>query len=1380
MLYPSDRLIPSLLLILVFLPWAAGASAEEPHLADWMDDPFSVPAAELMDAAQAVPPPDEADIFLLLDKSTHRFDTEGRHFRRHLSIYRVMSQAGADNWATTSAVWAPWHQARPSIRARVLTSGGGEHRLDPSTLSEAPVSEDNPEIFDDRRILQAPLPAVEVGSLVIEEVVIEETEPYFGSGSQHRDYLISNHPLYRGRVVLQAPISVTLRYGLRLADDVQPQRELVTEDGVQNVRLTFDYGDREAAEASEPNLPYHLSRFPSVIFSTAKDWQAVATAYDTIVDDALDGAELTEILVGFPVGGSRQEQIDFLLAQVQEAVRYTGLELGSASIIPVSPKDILERRFGDCKDQATLLVGLLREVDIPAHVALLRADLGEDVEPELPGLGAFNHAIVFVPGERPVWIDPTHPHARAGELPLQDQGRWALVADDATQELRRTPVSNSVENRIVETRHLFLRNYGDGKVVETTQYFGSFDRHQRSTRVGSTQSDHEEAYTSYIEEEYMATSLESSEETPIDDLSQPFTLTLTALGAQRASTDLTEGAVALTYGDLFGEIPQTLLQESESPREGDFVFHNPFVKEWRYRIHLPPGFAPRQLPESKDVEVGSMRYEERFEIRDGVVHADLRLDSGLRRLTPEQFETTREALDELGQTDITVLYFDHQGAAHLASGRSREAVDIYLQLAEEHTDDPVHRVRLSKALLDLGMGEEAQQQARRATEADPSSALAHWALGFSLSHDAIGRLHGPGFDLDGALEALSQAHELDPSNPLFHAELAILLDYNADGERYGPGADLDRAIEVYQAWREEFERPGLDDNLLHTLYRAEKWEALKKLATDLPDGAKGKEIWRLTAVTALEGADAAMREANRLGKDRRSQAQLLAEVGNLLMGMGRFQEAGQLMQKIAHSSDNPASTRRQAEILMSVRPVDEVELSKSDPATPILKFFALVLRSDIDLEPVRDLFYPREDMSFLDLEETEELPDLLRQGLQANGLHLNPEDLGALILATLEARVEGDDTIGYRVELSSKLPSVSLEQVSFVQLWQDEYRLITADEGDFAPIADAALRHLEAGRLDAARQWLDWARELLPSPNDGDPLVRHAFLDAWPGGSRVSTPDSPEAADAQIRQAALVLKIMEDEGYEDTVTALKDLLAAQPDEATEHMLRHALFLAHYVADDWDGLNEQAQWMHQVHPNSNMALNSWVASLEATDQRDTLAKLAEDRLADDGNDALAQLILAELHLRGGDLEAATERFRKAIEDPDEDRRAMALNTLAWILLFLDAENEEILPLAQQSADLDGYQRYSILHTLAMVYADKGQPLEAIQVLLAGIQRRSDDALEDADWLVVARIAQSYGLTERAREIYQRLEEPEEPGDHVSSWHLAQLRLAELGN
>ena len=87
-----------------------------------------------------------------------------------------------------------------------------------------------------------------------------------------------------------------------------------------------------------------------------------------------------------------------MVERLHREVRYTGVEFGAARLIPEYPSETLRRRFGDCKDKSTLLVAALRASGIDAYLALLSAGDDQDVSPELPGLGMFDHAIVFVPG----------------------------------------------------------------------------------------------------------------------------------------------------------------------------------------------------------------------------------------------------------------------------------------------------------------------------------------------------------------------------------------------------------------------------------------------------------------------------------------------------------------------------------------------------------------------------------------------------------------------------------------------------------------------------------------------------------------------------------------------------------------------------------------------------------------------------------------------------------------------------------------------------------------------------------------------------------------------------------------------------------------------
>ena len=126
------------------------------------------------------------------------------------------------------------------------------------------------------------------------------------------------------------------------------------------------------------------------------------------------------------------EKESAILDYLDREVRYTGIEFGEAAIMPHDPADTLNKKYGDCKDKATLLVTILRAAGIPAYVALLNAGSRMDVPADLPGMGLFDHAIVYVPGKPALWIDATDRYARLGQLPAGDQGRLALIARPET------------------------------------------------------------------------------------------------------------------------------------------------------------------------------------------------------------------------------------------------------------------------------------------------------------------------------------------------------------------------------------------------------------------------------------------------------------------------------------------------------------------------------------------------------------------------------------------------------------------------------------------------------------------------------------------------------------------------------------------------------------------------------------------------------------------------------------------------------------------------------------------------------------------------------------------------------------------------------------
>ena len=332
-------------------------------------------------------------------------------------------------------------------------------------------------MFEDGRVLRAPLPATGPGAVVEQEVTVRETGAVLrGRHGRLLRLRRSRCPCATPGSMLEAPAGLPLRWVVRSTPGsvISGARRAGTGAAASSSRRATCPPTARPSRGCPPEVPRGP---PTSAFSTGRSWSDLARRYSDIVDRAHPGARTSRAFLQHVPGApaaSQVETIDRLSSPGSgDEVRYTGVELGDGGVIPRTPAETLKRRFGDCKDKAVLLTALLRALDIPAYVALLNAAEDEpDVEESLPGFGVFNHAIVVVPGNPAIWIDPTDPYARAGELPVADQGRLALIASPTATGLVRTPRPAPRTTGRSRPARSILADLGRARVVETTEYLG--------------------------------------------------------------------------------------------------------------------------------------------------------------------------------------------------------------------------------------------------------------------------------------------------------------------------------------------------------------------------------------------------------------------------------------------------------------------------------------------------------------------------------------------------------------------------------------------------------------------------------------------------------------------------------------------------------------------------------------------------------------------------------------------------------------------------------------------------------------------------------------------------------------------------------------------
>lgn len=391
------RLLPTLAVaslasLALLAPPAAAGGAPAP----WEGAPFSADPAALLAAAQALPAPKGAGIDLLVEEARYRFDERGALTVEHRVVFRVLTADAARSWSRVERSYAPWNQARPEIRARVITARGEVHALDPATLSEQGTG-NRGDTFSDRRVLAGPLPALREGAVVEEVVTLRDTAPGFDAGISARFFLAQATPVRLVRLEVTAPAALPLRWVVRGAE-LTPTAGV--KDGLRRVAL--ERRDVAAATPAEPGAPHEQAPAPYVLFGWGRSWAEVARRYGELWERQLAGADLAEAARAALGEGKpdRAEAVRRVMAWVHQNVRYTGLELGEAALVPAPPAETLKRRYGDCKDLSLLVTALLRAAGLDARLALVRLDWHE-LSPEVPGISQFDHAVVRVEGTPP-------------------------------------------------------------------------------------------------------------------------------------------------------------------------------------------------------------------------------------------------------------------------------------------------------------------------------------------------------------------------------------------------------------------------------------------------------------------------------------------------------------------------------------------------------------------------------------------------------------------------------------------------------------------------------------------------------------------------------------------------------------------------------------------------------------------------------------------------------------------------------------------------------------------------------------------------------------------------------------------------------------------
>ena len=1329
-----------------------------------------------------------ADATVLFEQDEYSLAFDGRVTRTHHLIYRIEDKAALESWNETSADWNPWYQSQPAIHARVLQLDGSVSELDPHTLTDVPAKNEDDDTYSDARIYKGPLPSLAIGAIVEEQTIVTDKIPFFSGGGIYRDYFSRRVPVVRSRLIVEVPVDMPFQIKVHALPD-----SIVHTVLAGNVRRSLvDLTPVPLSIDSDIDLATDKTNYAMVEFSTGASWSSVATAYQKLAEPQIQPDRVKSLLPpGLPT--DYLTSIQAIVSRLHREVRYTGIEFGESALQPQSPSEILKRHYGDCKDKAAFLVAMLRAAGIPANLALLDTGPGTDVNPDLPGMNEFDHAIVHVQagsnGKPELWIDATAEFTHVGDLPYMDKGRLALIIADGTTALTRTPDAKPADSVLVETREVTLKQFGPASIVETSSTTGQVDSQYRS-RYGATLSKAmRDDLEQYSKSAYAAKALTHIEHSAGDDLTKPFFLRLEMDRASRGQSSVSDAAVAIPPSGVLSLLPSwfstdpdadgsklTPEQEAdrkkaEQQRSTEYLIR-PFITERRYRIIVPEGFSPRALPEDQTVQLGPATLTRHFAAEPNtesptLITAVYRFDTVKQRYSTDEVLALRKAVLEANRQDYVMVQLDQIGAKLLAAGKIREALATDRGLITAHPSESIHHVHMSAAFLSAGLGEQAQNEAHLATTLDPKSSVAFFQLAQASEYNSIGVHLGKGFNRKAAIEAYRKAKQLDPDDTSTRIDLAILEEFNADGDRYAEGSNLSDAVAEYRDLKvlDKDTAARYEDNLLYALlYNRQFADLLTELATVQSNPTR--DAIGITAVAASQSVSAALQRADRVSGDTQQKSAALRLAGLQLIHLGLYAQASDMLSAGIQGQQDAAQIARQIEIYRNLHHASSEPLPPSDPKAPV----QLLLTSMMDgtMGQQVPLFIARHAYATeAEWKQAMEHNDASGSIIQviAQRAQMPTAVMRDVVLGNAKITSEGDDAHGYRVSLAAL---GAANQNLFVSRDDGHFKIV-ADGTDSAEVGNYALYLLHNNREQEARSLLDWKRDLVHRGGGDDPLEGNLFARFWANGSSGGDNSGQDA----IQIAAIALTIQKPSSQ----VPLDPALAAFKATPTNTDLILLLACAYLNHQDGAASRTYTDKLLAQYPESITAITltgsvdrllgaftSWSALLNTR-----LAKRPTDR----------DLLLQSAH--EAEDESDFPRARKVLQQIVDSGKATSTdyNILAWLGLFDAHVDAASIDAGQQANSLTKSSSFNIIHTLACLYAAQGKTTEARQLLLDGMAAANLAEPNSAVWLGFGYIYEQFGADGSAIAAYRKVTKPEStPIDPTDPWVLAQAHLKSL--
>ncbi|MDY7226704.1 DUF3857 domain-containing protein [Hyalangium rubrum] len=597
---------------------------------------YLVDAAPLMKEGEAYP---TEDAVYLVESTYVRVQKSGLQSRLHQMAVKVLNMRGVETFRTWPVAYSPDRQEVKILRARVTKPDGSV--VESYGETERNMNEPWTGMYYDARYKMLNFPALAPGDVLELQYRLEDTaqenllSDYYGDV----EHMQGMYPKVHYQFLVDMPKERPL-----FSNSSKLPGLAATKEELEGGRTLYRWTGKGVPKVvPEPGMPGWTDNVTPLHVSTYKTWDQVGRYWWGLVRDQLKpNDEVKQTVEQVLKGVDRKDEravVNAIYNFVVTNTRYVALEFGIHGYKPYRVDRVLARRFGDCKDKASLIHTMLTLAGVESRMVLLRMRTLGGIGEEPASLAAFNHAIVYVPKFQ-LYLDGTAEFHGSRELPSADRvANVLIVATDGSSTFLTTPEAKAEDNATLLTMDVTLKPDGSAVVAGASTVTGqTAPEYRRAYRAVATRKSTFERAWAQSFPGLTVNEVKLNDTTRLDeDVAVDFNMSI-----PRYAEVLNGGALRFlpfgtgrTYQQVYAALAE---------RRYDLQMQGPWMNRFTLRYTLPAGYTVAELPQTLDEQTpwGKVRLTYREE--GGKLIADGELVLSKARIKVDDYHPFREFL----------------------------------------------------------------------------------------------------------------------------------------------------------------------------------------------------------------------------------------------------------------------------------------------------------------------------------------------------------------------------------------------------------------------------------------------------------------------------------------------------------------------------------------------------------------------------------------------------------------------------------------------------------------------------------------------------------------------------------------------------------------